>query len=202
MRYILKIVRAVEKLYAALDEDTDQFKQISGIHCIQGCSACCTKPDIEASVLEMIPLAWYLYSNSLQDRVMERIKTCGDLCSSYMLMDPGNLAGRCTFYNKRALICRLFGNSAITLKDGHLGIYTCHKLKVGEALSLRLTNEGINKGWPVPLARKYRTQLDAIDIGLAADINPINESLCKAMEKVSFHFRTRPERSGLLRTGS
>ncbi|GIV37956.1 MAG: hypothetical protein KatS3mg032_2335 [Cyclobacteriaceae bacterium] len=53
-------VQAVEQLFAELDEAMMRFRERINLSCPAGCVKCCLKPEIEATVLEFLPLAMHL----------------------------------------------------------------------------------------------------------------------------------------------
>jgi Fe-S-cluster containining protein len=193
MKYIQKIVREVEKVYADLDREAMYFTGQSELNCLKGCSSCCLYKNIRASVLEMIPLAWYLHLNNQQDEVMEKLDQSRTVCVSHRILDTGEGSGGCLHYEQRPLICRLFGNAGIRIKDGQIAIYTCRIMKDADPPHFQQVMKRLQHELYIPMAQDYQTRLDVIDFALASDIHPINQSLKKAMEKVSFHFRGKPE---------
>ncbi len=192
MKYIQKIVRQVEKVYADLDREAVYFTGQSGLNCLKGCSSCCLYKNIRASVLEMIPLAWYLHLSNRQDEVMEKLEQSRTVCVSLRILDTGEGSGGCLHYEQRPLICRLFGNAGIGIRDGQIGIYTCRIMKEADPPQFQRVLNRIQRELHIPMAQDYQTRLDVIDFALASDIHPINHSLKKALEKVSFHFRGKP----------
>jgi hypothetical protein len=192
MRYILKVVKEVERVYSELDREALYFKVQSGLKCPSGCSSCCTFKNIKASVLEMIPLAWHLYTEDQQDDLLQRLNQGHPVCALYKVLESGESLGGCLHYDHRALICRLFGNAGIALKDNRIGIYTCQTMKSTHSQAFSQTLGRLSNGLRIPMAQQFQTRLDAIDFTLASDIHPINRSIQKAMGKVSFHFRKRP----------
>ncbi|MDQ3534847.1 MAG: YkgJ family cysteine cluster protein, partial [Bacteroidota bacterium] len=71
---IREIVSQVEDVFIELDLDIAKFQQETGLGCIRGCGECCKKPDIEATVLEFLPLAYHLYKADLDIEVLERLE--------------------------------------------------------------------------------------------------------------------------------
>jgi hypothetical protein len=201
MRYIVKVVREVERVYTDIDVDALHFRAQSGLKCLSGCSSCCTFKNIKASVLEMMPLAWHLYMNNLHQEVIDRLDQGRSMCALYQMLDTGEGLGRCLYYDQRALICRLFGNAGITIKQSRVAIYTCQTMKYADQQLFNRTLDRIQSGMVIPMAQDYQTHLDVIDFALASDIHLINQSIRKAMEKVSFHFRRKPSPHGYRRVG-
>ena len=72
---LLEKVRAVEQVFENLDREISTFQSWSGLHCAWGCGKCCFKPDIEATILEFLPFAHYLYTQNLAFEWLEKIKT-------------------------------------------------------------------------------------------------------------------------------
>lgn len=179
-------------MYAELDQEALYFTCQSGLQCKPSCSSCCLYNNIRTSVLEMIPLAWHLHLNNLQDEVWEKIDQARPVCVSYRVLDAGDGAGGCLYYEQRPLICRLFGNSGIKIKNGQIGIYTCRVMKTEDPAYFQEVMKRIQHELAIPMAQDFQTRLDVIDFAMAIDIHPINLSLRMAMEKVSFHFRGKP----------
>ncbi|MFI1745758.1 hypothetical protein [Thalassobellus sediminis] len=56
-------VKLVEELFNKLDLEISEFQNNSQLHCLTGCGNCCTNPTMEASPLEFLPWAFYLFLN-------------------------------------------------------------------------------------------------------------------------------------------
>ena len=185
---IMRKIKAVERIFAALDKEINDFKQTSGVTCIQGCFACCLKPNIEATVLEFLPLAYHLYKTQKAEEVLDRslqgaISGCM-LCNPFLL-DEQN--GGCSFYDKRGLICRLFGFSTMHHKNGEKRLVTCKNIKQDmrypEVEAKVLRSELI-----APKLSDYYTMLYSIDPNMGTTFYPINEAIQQAIKTVLFHF--------------
>lgn len=109
--------------------------------------------------------------------------------------------GGCRYYDQRPLICRLFGNSGVAVKQGLVAIYTCRIMKEADPQIFEDILRRVNCELVIPMAQHYQTRLDAIDYTLASDIHPINLSLLSAMDKVSYHFRGQPNPKGFKKVG-
>ena len=64
-------VKAVERVFEELDTEIALFQSTTSLHCNWGCGKCCFKPDIEATILEFLPFALYLYQ---QHRALDWLK--------------------------------------------------------------------------------------------------------------------------------
>ncbi len=59
--------QAVEGLFVELEEQSKQFHEEAGMGCISGCGFCCANPEVPASALEFLPLAFDLYEKGLAE---------------------------------------------------------------------------------------------------------------------------------------
>jgi Fe-S-cluster containining protein len=185
-------VAAVEKVFRELDAEIAQFQSSSTLHCGWGCGKCCFKPDIEATVLEFLPFALYLYG---QDRALDWLSKLDETDSSIcLILNPTQAgAGLCSEYPHRGLICRLFGYSARTNKYGANELVTCQIIKTEQAEAFRSAEEKIAEGMPVPVMNQFYMQLLAIDADLATVSYPINQAIRKAIETVLHYYAYRGE---------
>jgi hypothetical protein len=71
-------VQGVEAVFEQLDNEIASFQGWSGLHCKFGCGKCCFKADIEATVLEFLPFAYYLHQNDLAFDWLERLRNSAD----------------------------------------------------------------------------------------------------------------------------
>jgi Fe-S-cluster containining protein len=184
-------VRAVEKVLTDLDTEIASFQAWSGLHCKWGCGKCCFKADIEASVLEFLPFAHYLYKNDQAFEWLEKIKTTDnpELC---VILNPlSDSAGMCSEYPYRGLICRLFGYSARTNKYGKKELVTCQIIKSEQSAQFELAKERIESEGDVPLMSNYYMQLHAIDFTLAQQFLPINEAIKRAIDTILHYYAYR-----------
>jgi Fe-S-cluster containining protein len=180
-------VRQIEEVFAALDDDIALFQKQTGLGCISGCGACCKKPDIEATVLEFLPLAYHLYINNRDVEVLEKLEQSNNQppCTFFSTLMPGNQTGLCTIYLHRGLICRLFGFSATKDKEGRPVLATCKIIKTELSEKYNAAVTSIDEGAFVPVMNQYYMKLLSIDHELGNSFYPINEAIKLAIEKVS-----------------
>ncbi|MDX9881935.1 MAG: hypothetical protein RBS73_07695 [Prolixibacteraceae bacterium] len=152
------------------------------------------KKDLETSVLEFLPLAIYLYENNLHEQFLDELAKGREYCICLsQLKIEGKITG-CSQYRHRGLICRLFGFSGLTGKNGEKKIYTCKIIKTGQEQEYKSATTRINENLKIPMASDFQMKMDQIDPILANDINPINVSIEKAISKVAYYFSNRPGR--------
>jgi Fe-S-cluster containining protein len=184
---IREIVSQVEDVFIELDLDIAKFQQETGLGCIRGCGECCKKPDIEATVLEFLPLAYHLYKADLDIEVLERLENNNSAppCTFFSAILPGFQSGLCTIYLHRGLICRLFGFSATRDKEGKPVLATCKIIKNQKSAEYNAAVRSIDEGGFVPVMNQYYMKLLAIDLEMGNKFYPINEAIKLAIEKVS-----------------
>jgi len=170
--YLQEKVKEVLKLFEELDREISKFKEKTGLKCKEGCIKCCLKPDIEATVLEFLPLAWdILLSGEIEYWIDRAKKAISERC--ILLSDNG-----CMMYEKRGLICRLFGFSFILDKRSRPSLWACPYLKDKYKLPTSYFLSDI------PVASHYSIRLIAIDPYLSNRRYPINEAILRALKLV------------------
>lgn len=188
-----KIV-AVQEVFDQLEKEVADFKSATGLHCAPGCGKCCFKPDIEATVLEFLPFAHYLYKEKKAREWLKRLKT--NLSPVCMILEPGRSgAGLCSSYAHRGLICRLFGYSARRDKLSRPQLVTCRVIKTEQKEQYEAAVAQIDKGLAVPVMTNYYMRLYGIDMDLSRELYPINTAIRKAIEAVLTYYSYRLRRS-------
>jgi len=183
-------VRAVEQVFLNLDSEIARFQSTSTLHCKFGCGRCCTKADIEATVLEFLPFALFLYNEGKAEEWYERLKsTDSSICLIFNPTQAG--VGLCSEYVYRGLICRLFGYSARTNKHGVHELVTCSIIKTEQSEAYQKAEVTIESGGEVPVLSDYYMQLHGIDYLLTKDFYPINTAMLKAIETVLHYYAYR-----------
>ena len=179
----------VEAFYSQLDQDLLVYQNKSSLSCIAGCSNCCRSPNIEATILEMLPLAFQVYKENKAEAFYDSLQeNTSSLCALYTPEKSAILKGGCSSYPHRALICRLFGFSYSRDKIGNPSLISCKDIKETHAEAYKKTIEEIKNGDEVPMAANYQSQLTAIDPNLSQQLYPINKAIIQALEIVMTHY--------------
>lgn len=185
-------VIAVEELFLELEKDISEFREKTGIYCISGCGACCKKPDIEATALEFLPFAFYVYKQGEAENIFKQLDEGKDICILFKSFPEKNInAGTCTRYAHRGLICRLFGFSARVNKHEKPELATCKIIKESQKENYQNAVRNIERGINVPVMRDYYFRLRAIDENLGGKFYPINQAIMQALEKVMIYYAYR-----------
>ena len=173
-----------------LDQEMSAFRGWSGLTCQTGCGKCCNKADVEATVLEFLPFAHYVYHANQAVEWLSKLQVHeGSLC---LFFAPTHTSGGlCTNYPYRGLICRLFGFSARTNKYSKREFVTCSTIKTEQPGAYAQAVQQVESGAVVPVMNQYYMRLHAIDAGLARDFYPINEAIRRAIETVLHHYAYR-----------
>lgn len=191
-------MREVEKVFDALDVQIRTFQNESKLSCLSSCGKCCSKSDIEATVLEFLPLAYHLYKDGKAIEVLEEI---GSSESSYCyVLQPfigQEEKGFCGNYKYRGMICRLFGFSARKDKYGNKNLVTCKSIKENQpeeyaTVVSKLSTDSVS----VPMMGNYSMMLHAIDFELGSKYYPINTAIKLAIEKVLSYYSYRSRSIG------
>lgn len=188
----MRKVRAVERLFAELALESQAFKTNSGMDCPSGCSRCCTKPNIECTPLEFLPLALHYLMEGKALQMLHYLQTeATDICHLYQLQAVGHHMGGCSNYNYRGLTCRLFGFATVRNKYNQRVLSTCGVLKENHAAAIAGVPNYIASGGVVPSFIVYNNKLQAIDPTLASVRLPLNQAVAVALETVLQHYAYR-----------
>ena len=177
-------VNAVSRVFKQLDKQLTVFKENSGLKCIEGCSKCCQKPNIEVTILEMFPAAYYLVRTGKYEEILNKIETNSN--ATCLFYNPFLIGGQCSLYEYRGLICRLFGFSTYTDKHEVKNIVACKSIK--EQVQAELKAKIFKKA---PEMASYYRKLHGIDLQLSIEYLNINEALKRALEIILFYFQYR-----------
>ncbi|MEN3008745.1 YkgJ family cysteine cluster protein [Pseudothermotoga sp.] len=168
-------LRTISTQVVSLYEELDEVHNKLALSC-DGCRLCCDTPayNIEVSMMEFFPLAWYLLESGQFERWYEKSQrvTPQDRCLLLETNSAFKPEGGCSFHRYRPLICRLFSASFVVRKTPQ--ILSCVFLK--EKLQ--------NNFHQLVNAQVYFDRLYNIDPGLAINRYDINTAFRKALEYV------------------
>lgn len=180
------IVERVLAAYREVDARIDRVREATGIACPEGCGGCCHSPEVECTVLELLPLGLIIYREGREALVagrLERLAAEGDRTCAFFQPDPRTpRAGRCSVYAWRPLICRLFGFSARRTKSGDPELIPCAVMKEASPHAVARAEMGCRSGLDVPNAQDEQMRIASIDPGLGGRRLPINRAIREALE--------------------
>lgn len=183
---LLEKSKAVEEIFQELEQESSQFHQEAGMGCLSGCGFCCANPEVPASPLEFLPLAFDLYEKGVADDLANQLANQENpgICVVYRSNPADVTKGFCGNYAKRGLICRLFGASARkNNKTGLKELITCKILKGEKEGEYQSVTGRINSDMQIPLAPAFYTRIKDIDEALTNQY-PVNQAILMALELV------------------
>ena len=188
---IRRKVRSVEIIFKDLEKKIEIFKGETQLHCVTGCGFCCKKPDVEATVIEFLPLAFHYFQNNQVEEIYSSLKeNPRSICVAFREGREKD-AGFCTQYPYRGLICRLFGFSARKNKYGEPEYTTCKKIKETQSAKFIQTYLSVKAGAKIPFFGQYYLQLLKVDHEVAQTFYPINIAILKAIEMIWAYYSYR-----------
>tara|TARA_A100000171_G_scaffold52106_1_gene69062 strand:+ start:1885 stop:2493 length:609 start_codon:yes stop_codon:yes gene_type:complete len=194
---IVRKVKSVEKIFAALDQQMNSLRDRSGLHCVSGCGKCCFKANIEATPLEFLPYALHLFLTKRIDEVYQGLLlNQSAMCTLFNPVKDSLDKGGCSQYAYRGLICRLFGYSATRDKNGKPKFITCKIMKAGQGDTIAKIESDMEAGISAPMMSDYYFRLRSIDTELGTKMMPINQAIRQAIEVVMSYYAYRRPPAG------
>lgn len=179
--------REIQTLLSFFETEGARFakaQKASGMHCPPGCGACCINPAVEVSPLEMLPMAYALLEQGKAETLLEQITNDPtSACPLYEAQSEDRKKGRCTQYETRPLLCRLFGVSARRDKYNELEMMLCRELK---NLYPELAQDSQGQIEKLPLVTESYQALMELDSRHLLDRQRISLALSVALEKVLY----------------
>ncbi|OGK10798.1 MAG: hypothetical protein A2W80_03590 [Candidatus Riflebacteria bacterium GWC2_50_8] len=182
-------IQKIESLQKTVDKEVRQCKSHTGIECVQHCAHCCSYEDITASPAEFLPFAWHAWRLGLLDQWFDELDKHDSKVCAFARLSEG--AWGCKIYPARGLICRLFGFSATTDKNGRPLFAACRILRQHRPELVENVTGYLARGGKMPVIAHYYRQLSAIEPALGREMMPINQAIKKALEIIYFHFSYR-----------
>lgn len=170
----------LQKVYEEMSATFSAYQSGTGLNCLSGCGRCCMNPEIEASVLEMIPFALKVYDQGqLDDWLLKIESNPRPYC---ILFQDGEIPGKgaCQSYNERPSVCRMFGVAGTLNKHREITHSICKYIK--EAYP-----EGAIPSEKTPLIPVWSARLASLDPELVTKKFPINVAIKKALEKIALY---------------
>jgi hypothetical protein len=88
------------RIYRSIDRNSKRIQRAASLSCPKGCGLCCKTQKIEATILEMLPLAEAIFENKEEETILLRVENLieqNDFSCALFSLDadiPGN--GKCT----------------------------------------------------------------------------------------------------------
>ena len=181
-------VSFMREIFKELDEDAAAFQRACGFECLKACGHCCENPLIEATELEMLPLAAVLVKQSKAGdfyALAEKQDFKGRCIFFQPELKPG-VPGHCGVYEYRPLICWLFGTSGNKDKSGHMRLVVCGLIKRAQPERFEDAQAAALAGrLPVPMMADYAMRAMAVNAEFGRESFPVNTAFKRAVDRVS-----------------
>jgi Fe-S-cluster containining protein len=175
----------IMEIYREMDAVSSRFQNATGLRCLSGCGTCCDTEEVEATVVEVIPLCWHILLNREEEKYLFAIAEMERLGSqSCVIRDPSpsrQAGGHCSLYEFRSLVCRLFGFAARRDKKGGLEFVACKWLKDATPETVKRAQIGLGSGLPVPVYQDAFMRVASVNPALGFRRLPINRAIKEAL---------------------
>jgi Fe-S-cluster containining protein len=176
----------LQKIYDQMWEAFSQYQAASGLNCLVGCGKCCNNPEVEASVLEMFPLAVRILDENKLEEWLDKLEgPIQDHCLMYEPHSPDGSKGQCGVYKERPSLCRMFGVAGFYNKHHEVTLSVCKLIREKYPDLTKIRESEVSDKTPMLITWSY--SLAQIDPGLIQDRMPINLALKKALERIALY---------------
>lgn len=169
------LCQKIDEFYQSMSAEFGAAQKASGLACPPECGQCCTVPTVEASELEMLPMALELWKQGRAESLLSELAT-RDLSTCVMF------AGRCTMYAQRPSVCRMFGVAARLRKDNDRELSLCRELRT--LYSQEVDKIDLSQ---IPDMSEWSFRSLQIHPDFLRERRPISMALSDALEKVLFY---------------
>ena len=183
------VIRQILSLFREVDRQAKLFKKLTGIQCPQMCGMCCFASGIETTVVEMLPLALYLWSRNEADLFLNKLDNTAHPGQCIFFNPdtpiPGN--GRCRVYKLRPLICRLFGFFTVKDKYDNYVYGSCKIIKQSYPANYQKAKELIEEGFHPSNMTDFMIRVISMGSDSGKKMLPINIACRVAIERIGFY---------------
>jgi Fe-S-cluster containining protein len=167
------------ELYEEIDKQTAALKAVTELRCPPGCGTCCSSPKVEATELEMLPVARELFRRREALPWLERLGTSDDEepCVFYQPERSARGEGCCGIYLLRPSVCRLFGYAAVHNKYGVAQLAVCTVMKKVIPRAAQDAAHAIERGLAAPRFTDFARRVAGLAPVLGGRLFPINRAL-------------------------
>ena len=170
----------VKNVYDKMSETFSSYQSQTGLKCPPNCGRCCLNPDVEASVMEMLPFALKIYDEGKLDEWLVKLETTSQNHCLLFVPTGAEGEGQCGSYNERPSVCRMFGVAGTFDKHHEVTLSICKYIK-----EMRPELTTINQS--TPLIPEWTSRLSTIDPELILKKVSMNKAILKALEHVAFY---------------
>ena len=182
----IRKIQLVLEAFKEVDEEIANFRKELDLSCLNKCGLCCKNIQIEATVLECLPVADFLLKSNQVDKFFNESSESlsQKYCLFYQEEIPSQALGNCTQYELRPFICRLFGFAGQLNKFGQARFSLCKYLKYAKPDLSEIVEKKLKTVKIFPLFSRSFDLLYNIDPYLVQNRLPINLAIREAIEKL------------------
>ncbi len=169
------LCQQIDEFYQSMSAEFGAAQKASGLNCPPDCGQCCTVPTVEASEMEMLPMALELWKQGRAETTLNEMAN-RDLSTCVMF------AGRCTMYAQRPSVCRMFGVASRLRKDSERELSLCRELRTlhEQKIAIIVIDQ-------LPDMSEWSFRSLQIHPDFLRERRPISMALSDALEKVLFY---------------
>ncbi|MBD2103496.1 YkgJ family cysteine cluster protein [Leptolyngbya sp. FACHB-261] len=170
--------------FQEMDQRTQAFAESTGIRCPAGCGRCCTSPTVEATPLELQPMAREIVRRGeLLQRLEALAQAETSVCVLYQTDPSVSGNGRCGLYAWRPTVCRLFGFAAVRTKHGQAELAACYHHTEIQLEVVTTAKQSVRQGLDTPILSEEAAKIESLDPTWGTERLPINKALKVALER-------------------
>lgn len=177
------VVLGVLSAYEEIDKEYKSFSEKAFIKCPPLCGNCCKSPNIEATILEMLPMALEIVTSDKIHQVYSLLdgrQHCVAFIQSMIHQDQG----QCNLYQYRPLVCRVFGAMKTKDKFAKSTFSSCQILKQSKITEIKNIEEDQDLLELAPSIGQWSQKIAQIMPSWGSTYYPINEALKQAIDKL------------------
>lgn len=173
-------------IYQEMSLTFGQFQASLKLPCLTGCGRCCLNPEIEASVLEMLPFALKIYDEGKLEEWLEQTENRNQ---SWCLLFKGDVTsglGQCGHYGERPAVCRMFGVAGLKDKNQNSKLSICKFIREANPEKIK-TIEEQNSTQEIPMLSQWYSRISSLGDPSMQERIPINQAIEEALKKIAFN---------------
>ncbi len=180
---IRETVNNLQKFYEEMASTFSDYQASTGLACLSGCGRCCVNPDVEASVLEMLPFALKIYDQGLLNEWLIKLENpATDYCVLFQGESSGK--GKCGHYLERPSVCRMFGVAGYADKNNQAVLSICKYIRENEPEKASEKQKNLDRK-SVPMMSEWVSQICHLGEPAIQRRVPINNAIKQALEKIA-----------------
>lgn len=173
----------LQKLYGEMSSAFSEYQKNTGMDCLSGCGRCCLNPEVEASAYEMVPLAYKIFKEGKLEKWLLKLEETNQNFCILLEVSGSEGQGRCSSYNERPSVCRMFGVAGYFNKDHQKTLSICKYIKdAHQELVTQITPSDAT-----PVIAEWMVKLATLEPNLIQDKKSINEAIKEALQKVALY---------------